>query len=166
MFELIQKRMPWLAGVMLILIAGFSFIMYKGKDYEVEINEDQMMEEIVEDDQVVQPKVYQPGSDPTAEPKGLTYEEAIAAHQNSRLQLNNCVAKPSILNLKNDSTIMLDGLSPDPQVITIGDRKVVLEGYEFSLIRLTESSVPVTLSLDCEITGRPSYNIATINLQP
>lgn len=102
---------------------------------------------------------------PYQAPPTYSYEEALEAYDGRRIQIANCSATPTTMTLKNNTTIMLDGKSTDPQRITINGKYIILDGFDYSLVTLTSVKTPETLSLHCETTGREQFNIAQILLQ-
>lgn len=95
----------------------------------------------------------------------VNYETALEQYRDFRIQFDNCVAKPTKVTYKNNTKVMLDNRSPDPQEIRIGNSVYRLWGYEFKIVTLYSAKLPATLSVDCQWLGEPAYNIGEILLQ-
>lgn len=102
---------------------------------------------------------------PKGVPSGESYQSLVARYEGRRLQLDNCQSTPANVTFKNGTEIMLDGFSPDPQIITIGSQKFTLDGYDVAFTTLQSTTLPITLSVDCQILGQDQFNIAEILLQ-
>ena len=105
-------------------------------------------------------------NNPSGIPKGLDYSELLAQYGGHRIQFDNCVAIPSSLVIKNGSILMIDGLAPDPQIVTIGTKTVTLEGYEVAFVKVDQKDVPVTLDVDCNYLDSAQYNVLTLTVEP
>jgi hypothetical protein len=97
--------------------------------------------------------------------KSQDYQTTVAQYAGKRIQLSNCEATPTHVVFKNGTKIMLDGLSADPQIVTIGKTQVTLHGYEVAFVTLSSPTLPATLTIDCTTLDTPSYNITEIQLQ-
>lgn len=97
--------------------------------------------------------------------RGMTYQALVKDFSGRRFQLDNCQASPTTVTFKNETEIMLDGLSADPQIITIGSQTVTLEGFDVAFMKVSSATLPATLTIDCRYLDQPQYNIATILLQ-
>ena len=98
--------------------------------------------------------------------ENYTYEESLEAFEGLRIQIVDCSAQPFSVTYKNNTRILLDGRSPDPQKIIIGGKSVVLDSYSSGYMTLSENNVPTKLSINCQYLGQDYFNIGTITLQP
>ncbi len=98
--------------------------------------------------------------------KSAGYEQTLAAYRDRRIQFDNCTADPYRATYKNNTDIMFDNRSADPQEIRLNTRVVRLQGYEYKIVKLSSTKVPATISIDCTMLDQPAYNVGTILLQP
>lgn len=93
------------------------------------------------------------------------YQAALKQYGDLRIQMDNCQAVPFKLTVKNGTTILLDGFSPDPQRITIGNKTVTLNGLDAKPITI-QGEARTTLTIDCEYSGTMQYNTGEIVVMP
>jgi len=106
-----------------------------------------------------------PGS--TSGPKGaFAYQDAVKKYEGKRIQFDNCTSLLGTYTFKSGTVVMLDGRSPDPQVIAIGTKSYTLNGFDYKIVTLPIVKKPLTIYVDCEMLEQPQYNIATIKMQP
>lgn len=95
-------------------------------------------------------------------PTVMRYEQALQIYQNSRVQLNqNCRAIPGNVTFKNNTDIMIDNRASYPRIIRLGPSVFTLKAYDFTVVKITSATLPVTWFLSCD----QSINVATILIQ-
>lgn len=95
----------------------------------------------------------------------VQYDQLVQDLNGYRIQIDNCAADNFELQVKSGTQLMLDGFSPDPARVTVGDTAVILQGYDARLITL-QSDIADEVTITCENTEGTQYNIATIAVQP
>ena len=103
---------------------------------------------------------------PRENPSKPSYDEVSQLYFGPVIQIDNCVATPFDITIKNGEIVMLDGRSSDPQRITIGEKSVVLGSFDFEFMSMVSNNAPETLSINCEALGEGHFNIGTILVQP
>lgn len=98
-------------------------------------------------------------------PVSLSYQNALEFYkEGKRLQITGsdtfCQVTPNNVMYKNGTSIMIDNRSPLSHTIKIGTTYTI-EGYGFRIIKLSSTSLPATLVMDCD----KQQNIAKILLQ-
>src|SRR3989338_8050761 len=75
------------------------------------------------------------------------YQAAVTEFEGKRLQFDNCVATIPLVGatFKNGTRIMLEGKSPDPQIITIDGKEYTLSGFDYTFVTLQSSTLPKTI---------------------
>lgn len=97
--------------------------------------------------------------------ENYTYEESLEVYEGLRIQIAECVARPFNVVYKNNTRVLLDGRSSEPQKITIGNQSVILGAFDSGFMTLRASELPAKLTINCQYLGQDHFNIATITLQ-
>ncbi|OGY90588.1 MAG: hypothetical protein A3B30_00385 [Candidatus Komeilibacteria bacterium RIFCSPLOWO2_01_FULL_52_15] len=103
------------------------------------------------------------------EPKQTdTYQIAVANYSDVRFQFDNCMVTSPLIGarFKGGTTIMLDGRSPDPQLITIGNASIMLNGYDMVFVTLPIVTQSRQYSINCQMGDFYQYNITKITVEP
>ncbi|MEK7583676.1 MAG: hypothetical protein AAB490_00390 [Patescibacteria group bacterium] len=97
-----------------------------------------------------------------------TYQIATDNFRQQRLQFNNCTVNAPLrgVTFTGGSEILLEGVSNDPQIISLGESRVTLNGHDIVLVRLPQVEEPTKYSIGCEVNGKPAYNITSITVYP
>jgi len=99
-----------------------------------------------------------------SKPVSMSYQKALETYKEGfRLQLSGtdfCQLSPNNVTYKNGTSIMVDNRSPRTHSVKIGGTYTI-EGYGFRIIKLSSSSLPATLFVDCDT----QQNVAKILLQ-
>ncbi|MFA5991648.1 MAG: hypothetical protein WC794_05405 [Candidatus Doudnabacteria bacterium] len=83
-------------------------------------------------------------------PKALSYGDAVAKYTNSRIQFNSlCQAIPGQVVFANLTTVMLDNRSDSQQKITIAGQTYIVDAYNYALVTLKQTVMPITLHVGC-----------------
>lgn len=91
----------------------------------------------------------------------LSYQKALVTYKDYRMQITeNCQITPNNVTYKNGTSIMIDNRSSTTKNIKI-DGAVSIKGYGFKIIKLSSSTLPKTILVDCGA----SQNVATILIQ-
>jgi hypothetical protein len=91
-----------------------------------------------------------PSSTKTTTSKSLSYQQALAAYTNRRIQIQpNCQLSPSAPVFKNGTYVMFDNRTPTAQTISLDGARYTIGGYGFKIIRLYASRLPHTIQIDC-----------------
>jgi hypothetical protein len=91
-----------------------------------------------------------PSSTKTTTSKPLSYQQALAAYINRRIQIqSNCQLSPSAPVFKNGTYVMFDNRTPTAQTISLDGARYTIGGYGFKIIRLYASRLPHTIQIDC-----------------
>lgn len=98
-------------------------------------------------------------------PVSISYQNALDLYkEGKRLQITGsdtfCQVTPNNVMYKNGTSIMIDNRSPLSHTIKVGTTYTI-EGYGFRIIKLSSTSLPATLVMDCD----KQQNIAKILLQ-
>lgn len=100
-----------------------------------------------------------------SQPVTMSYQKALETYKdNLRLQLSGadfCQVSPNNVMYKNGTSIMIDNRSAKTRSIKIGSTSYSIEGYGFKIVKLSSSTLPATLLMDCGT----QQNIAKILLQ-
>ena len=104
-------------------------------------------------------------SDPRQED---TYQLAVDNFRQQRLQFDNCAVTTPLrgLTFTSGNEILLEGVSNDPQIISLGTSRVTLNGHDIVFVRLPRVQQPTQYSISCEVNGIPAYNITLITVYP
>ena len=102
------------------------------------------------------------GSVNTGKSSSLSYTSAVGKYKDARIQFDiACQAVPTQATWKSGTEIMLDNRSPRDRVIKVGASIYNLKARGFKVIRLSSSTLPATMLVDCD----QSQNVATILVQ-
>jgi hypothetical protein len=96
----------------------------------------------------------------------VVYQRDVTAYQGKLIQFENCQSLLSNYTFKSGTKIMLDGKSPDPQIITVGAKSVTLNGFDYAFVTLESATEPKTIDVDCRTQDQAQYNVAKILIQP
>lgn len=100
-----------------------------------------------------------------SQPVTMSYQKALETYKdNLRLQLSGadfCQVSPNNVMYKNGTSIMIDNRSANTRNIKIGSTSYSIEGYGFKIVKLSSTTLPATLLMDCGT----QQNIAKILLQ-
>ena len=104
-------------------------------------------------------------SDPRQED---TYQLAVDNFRQQRLQFDNCAVTTPLrgATFTSGSEILLEGVSNDPQIISLGTSRVTLNGHDIVFVRLPRVEQPTQYSIACEVNDAPAYNITSITVYP
>ncbi len=84
------------------------------------------------------------------------YQKALAAHPNSRFQIDDCHAYPGTLTLKKTVGLMLDNRDAQSHVIGIGTRKFTVGASKYLIVSLTELG---KLNVTCDGGGAATLTV-------
>ena len=96
----------------------------------------------------------------------LTYQETVDKYGDFRVQIDNCsVPKPTMITVKNGTSIMFDNRSADDIELTVNKKIYQVFGYDYKIILLSNKTLPYSVQVDCRSGDDIGKNIAQILLQ-
>lgn len=96
----------------------------------------------------------------------VTYQQTVDKYGDFRIQIDNCsVPKPTMITVKNGTSIMFDNRSADGIELTVDKKVYQIYGYDYKIIALSNKALPYIVQVDCRSGDDIGKNIAQILLQ-
>ena len=93
------------------------------------------------------------------------YTDALKTYASRRVQMSNCVASPTKMTFKNNTTLLFDTRDSTAIDVRIDGKSNYIAALSFRLITLSSAALPHTVDIDCYKAGTPKYNVASVVLQ-
>ena len=154
-----SQKSAWLWGMVIVAIAvaGIGFLL---------VNSSRQIAPSAQNDSAPPASNLSPEPNPQRLSRSgttnLTFQQAYEEYYDHRIRINNCMAALPQITLKNGSKIMLDNRSADPLEITLGGKSYRLYDYDFAVITVSSSALPITIKMDCQMGDEVGKNIAQI----
>lgn len=151
----------------LLIVLGFVFsqtYLTDKKDNEQPLNSlNTQTNDVLEENQNTNTKKI---VQPNPKPADLTYKETVDKYGDFRVQIDNCsVPKPTMITVKNGTSVMFDNRSADDIELTVNKKIYQVSGYDYKIILLSNKTLPYSVQVDCRSGDDMGKNIAQILLQ-